>query len=136
MNMLELLTAIKAEVDELYKFLDDRDKLIEQIEEAVAEVQKSAERESDWELMNKGTTITHKITHVLNTSLDDREVLRKAVVEIFKESANGGIDENDKNIERLEQMLAKARFSNALASTLHNTLATILEEAKALKEKK
>jgi hypothetical protein len=130
-TVLELLAAIKAEVDELYKFFDERDKLVEQIEEIVIGVQETALHDSDWELMEKGTTITQKITHILNTSVEDRDELQKIVVALFSKSADG-IDETDENVERLEGILARARFSNVLATTLRTTLTGILEEAKAL----
>jgi hypothetical protein len=135
MNAAELMPLIRAEMDELSKLSSQRTKLIKQIEDTANEALKTAEQEWDSKLMSTGTRILAKITHILETSTEDRGELQKALDKIFSDDLEDGkVDETDENIEALQRILAKARFSHELANTLNATLTSILEEAMALKK--
>ena len=129
----ELLAAIQKELADLDKFYRERDELINEIEEIAKEIQNAAEQSDDWNLMNEGTRLISKITHVLSASGEEHEELQDTFPESFSQSTTE-LDDSQDNIAVLERILDKAKYSNALAKTLRATLVEILEEARSLKK--
>jgi hypothetical protein len=131
----QLVATITSELDKHNELRAEGQSLVSQIEDIAAQINVIAEQKSDSELMNKETTILQKITHILDTGTEDTQALHEAITQAFEDTASKTQSGDDESIEKLEEILAKARFSTALATTLRNTLADILKEATALKEK-
>jgi hypothetical protein len=127
----ELIETIRQELNDLYAFKDERKGLIEQIDDALDIIDAAAENDSDWNLMNDASRIKYRIAHVLDAANDDFDELTQALKTTYAKAQTDGLGTEDSR-EALENILAKARFSNALAVTLRNTLKEILDESRAL----
>ncbi len=133
-DIYELASAIRDELSQLAVYDKEKDELIAQIDAISDDVAADADALGDWELMNKATTLVQKITHILNASSDESDEFNTLAKEVIKpEMLTNELDDNQQNRARLERILDKAKYSNAVAKTLRDTLTDILAEAKALK---
>lgn len=129
----ELLADINLELAEIEHFRQERDALIEQIETLIKYIHNAAAAAGDGDLMNNGTTLIHKIAHVLDVSSGDNGELIASASAVLNERTS--LDESEENVIRLESILEKAKYSNRLSKTLRTTLYEILDEARRLKRR-
>src|ERR1700719_2866060 len=128
----ELLAELSEHFWKFREEQNERTALIKEIEELISAAQAQAEREGDWQLMNKATMLNARITHVLDTSNEEVDELLDGIAEIINEKTvdQGGLDETPETITTLERMLAKTKYSSEVGSTLRDALKAILQDAK------